>query len=126
MWNVESSKKYDAWFLTLDEESKEAVLQRVLLLKQFGPNLPRPYSDVLHGSKKLNNLKELRNQTLQHVLRVSYYFDSERKAFLLTGGDKKGKDQDKFYKDLIAESEEIVERHEKELENERRNKNDGK
>ena len=31
-----------------------------------------------------------------------------------------------FYKDLIAESEVIVERHEKELENERRNKNDGK
>lgn len=28
---------------------------------------------------------------------------------MLTGGDKKGKDQDKFYKDLIAESEVIVE-----------------
>ena len=41
-------------------------------------------------------------------------------------GDKKGKDQDKFYKDLIAESEEIVEKHEKELKNERRNQNDGK
>ena len=24
MWNVESSAEYDAWFLTLDEESKEA------------------------------------------------------------------------------------------------------
>ena len=39
--------------------------------------------------------------------------------FLLTGGDKKGKNQDKFYKNLIAESEIIVERHEKELENEK-------
>ena len=85
-----------------------------------------PYSDVLHGSKKLKNLKELRNQTQNHLLRVSYYFDSARKAFLLTGGDKKGKKQDKFYKDLIAESEVIVERHEKELENERCNQNDGK
>ena len=27
MWNVDSSDEYDAWFLTLDEESKEAVLQ---------------------------------------------------------------------------------------------------
>nr|MBP3282371.1 type II toxin-antitoxin system RelE/ParE family toxin [Treponema sp.] len=126
MWNVESSDKFDAWFLTLDDESKEAILQRVLLLKQFGPNLPRPYSDVLHGSKKLKNLKELRNQTQQHVLRVAYYFDSKRNAFLLTGGDKKGKDQDKFYKDLIAESEIIVENHEKELEDEECNKNDGK
>lgn len=126
MWNVDSSDEYDAWFLTLDEESKEAVLQRGILLQQYGPNLLRPYADVLHGSKKLKNLKELRNQTQQHLLRVSYYFDSKRNAFLLTGGDKKGKDQDRFYKDLIAESEVIVERHEKELENERRNKNDGK
>ena len=127
MWDVDSSDEYDAWFLTLDEECKEAVLQRVLLLRQFGPNLPRPYSDVLRGSKKYKNLKELRNQTRrQHLLRVSYYFDSGRNAFLLTGGDKKGKDQDKFYKDLIAESEVIIERHEKELENEKRNQNDGK
>ena len=36
MWNVDSSDEYDAWFLTLDEESKEAVLQRVLLLRQTG------------------------------------------------------------------------------------------
>lgn len=118
MWNIASADEYDAWFLTLDEDSKEAVLQRVLLLREYGPNLPRPYADVLHGSKKYKNLKELRNQTQEHVLRVSYYFDSERKAFLLTGGDKKGKNQDKFYKDLIAESEVIIERHEKELENE--------
>ena len=126
MWNVDSSDEYDSWFLTLDEESKEAVLQRVLLLRQYGPNLPRPYADVLHGSKKLKNLKELRNHTQKHLLRVAYYFDSARNAFLLTGGDKKGKDQDKFYKDLIAESEVIVEKHEKELEDERRNQNDGK
>lgn len=126
MWNVDSSDEYDAWFITLDEKCKEAVLQRVLLLQQYGPNLSRPYADVLHGSKKLSNLKELRNQTQKHLLRVAYYFDSVRNAFLLTGGDKKGKDRDKLYKDLIAESEVIVERHEKELENERRNQNDGK
>ena len=126
MRNVDSSDEYDAWFLTLDEKCKEAVLQRILLLQQYGPNLSRPYADVLHGSKRLSNLKELRNQTQKHLLRVAYYFDSARNAFLLTGGDKEGKDRDKFYKDLIAESEVIVERHEKELENERRNQNDGK
>ena len=126
MWNVDSSEEYDAWFKTLDEKSQIAVLSRVLLLRQYGPQLPRPYADSLKGSKKYKNLKELRNQTEQHVLRVSYYFDSERNGFLLTGGDKKGKDQDKFYKDLIAESEVIIERHERRCENERRNQNDGK
>ena len=126
MWNVDSSKEYDAWFETLEEDCQIAVLERVLLLRQFGPQLPRPYADTLKGSKKYKNLKELRNQTSRHVLRVSYYFDSGRNGFLLTGGDKKGKDQEKFYKDLVAESEVIIEAHEKELEHERRNKNDGK
>lgn len=58
MWTVDSSKEYGAWFETLDEDSKIAVL---------------------------------------------------------AGGDKKGKNQEKFYKDLISESEAIIERHEKEL-----------
>lgn len=48
-------------------------------------------------------------------MRIAYYFDSVRNAFLLTGGDKKGKDQKKFYKDLIKESEEIIERHEQDI-----------
>ena len=126
MWAVESSDNYDLWFESLDEESKEAVLERVMLLREFGPNLPRPYSDVLHGVKKYKNLKELRNQTQNHLLRVAYYFDSARNAFLLTGGDKKGKDQNKFYKDLVAEAVSILEEHERRLENERRNQNDGK
>lgn len=116
MWEVESSDEYDKWFASLDEESKTAVLERVLLLRELGPNLPRPYSDVLHGTKNHRNLKELRNRTAEHVLRVAYYFDPIRKAFLLTGGDKKGQNQEKFYKNLIAEAESIIEKHEKDLE----------
>lgn len=57
MWYVDSSDEYDSWFLTLDEACKEAVLERVLLLKQYGPNLPRPYADVLHGSKNIRTSK---------------------------------------------------------------------
>ena len=116
MWEIESSEEYDKWFAALDEESKIAVLERVLLLQDQGPNLSRPYADVLHGSKKYKNIKGLRNQTKEHILKVAYYFDPIRKAFLLTGGDKKGKNQAEFYKDLIAKSETIIENHEKELE----------
>ena len=118
MWDVESSEEYDSWFSSLDEESKSAVLERVLLLQNFGPNLPRPYADVLHGSC-YSNLKELRNKTSEHVLRVAYYFDPKKKAFLLTGGDKKGKNQNQFYKDLIKEAEAIIAKHEKSLEEEK-------
>ena len=61
------------------------------------------------------NLKEIRAQTEKHILRVAYYFDVNRKAFLLTGGDKKGKNEDRFYKNLIAEAERIIEKHEEEI-----------
>jgi len=40
MWNVDYSEEYDTWFNTLDEESKIAVLERVKLLQEFGPQLP--------------------------------------------------------------------------------------
>ena len=114
MWNIDYSDEYNEWFDSLAEAERIAVLERIILLQNIGPNLPRPYSDVLHGSKKYKNLKELRNQTRNSVLRVSYYFDSKRNAYLITGGDKKGKVEKKFYKDLVKLSEEIIERHEKE------------
>ena len=40
MWNIDYSEEYDTWFNTLDEESKIAVLERVKLLQEFGPQLP--------------------------------------------------------------------------------------
>jgi hypothetical protein len=60
----------------------------------------------LKGSK-LNNLKELRVQTKNHVFRVVFLFDEARKAILLIGGDKKGKNEKRFYSDLIKQAEEI-------------------
>ena len=97
MWDVESSEEYDSWFSSLDEESKSAVLERVLLLQNFGPNLPRPYADVLHGSC-YSNLKELRNKTSEHVLRVAYYFDPKKKLFYLPEEIKKAKIKISFIK----------------------------
>jgi hypothetical protein len=69
--------------------------------------LGRPHADTLKGSKKLSNLKELRAKTDTHVFRVAYLFDPERRGLLLTGGDKKGRNQRKFYKDLIQEAEQV-------------------
>ena len=114
MWEIDYSEEYQSWFLNLDGAGKEAVFQRVLLLQEFGPNLGRPYADTLKGSSKISNLKELRTQTQNQVLRVVYYFDPLRKAYLLIGGDKKGRNQDKFYKDLISIAESIITQHERE------------
>ena len=115
-WSVSSSSEYDEWFCSLDEQSKESVLGRVYLLREFGPGLGRPYVDTLKGSRMHKNIKELRCQSQEHVFRVAFYFDPQRSAFLLIGGDKKGVNGEKFYTELIRKADAIIERHEKELE----------
>ena len=106
-WEITTSESYDAWFQEQNEDDKALIRSKAYLLGEYGPNLGRPHADTLRGSKKLANLKELRAQTDAHVFRVAYIFDPERKGLLLIGGDKKGKNQRKFYKDMIKEAEQI-------------------
>ena len=106
-WEIITSENYDTWFQEQNEDDKVIIRYKAYLLEEYGPNLSRPHADKLKGSKKLANLKELRAQTDSHVFRVAYIFDPERKGLLLIGGDKKGKNQKKFYKDLIREAEQI-------------------
>jgi hypothetical protein len=89
------------------DDDKALIRYKVYLLEEYGPNLGRPHADSLKGSKKLSNLKELRAKTDTHVFRVAYIFDPDRNGLLLTGGDKKGKNQRKFYKDLISQAEQV-------------------
>jgi hypothetical protein len=107
IWEIVTSEAYDTWFLAQTNDDKALIRYKVLLLEEYGPNLSRPHADTLKGSKKLLNLKELRAKTDTHVFRVAYIFDPWRKGLLLTGGDKKGKKQRKFYKDLIREAEQV-------------------
>ena len=105
-WEVETTDEYDAWFLKQSAEAQATIQMKVEFLKEYGPHLPRPYADTLKGSN-LSNLKELRAQAANHVFRVAFLFDKQRKAILLIGGDKKGKDEKRFYKELIKQAEEI-------------------
>jgi len=105
-WDIETTEEYDAWFLEQEENEQEAIRMKVELLAEYGPQLPRSHADTLKGSN-LSNLKELRAQTQNHVLRVAFTFDEERKAVLLIGGDKKGKNEKRFYRDLIKQAERI-------------------
>jgi len=108
MWNVLTTEEYLTWFSNLSEYDKEEINFKVHLLEEFGPNLSRPHTDTLKGSK-IKNLKELRVKTKGHIFRVAYYFDKKRDGILLTGGDKKGKDQKLFYKNLLKEAMELIE-----------------
>ena len=106
IWKIITSEKFDTWFLEQSDDEKAAILGKIYLLEEYGPNLSRPYADTLKGSK-FANLKELRIKTGSHVFRVTYIFDPEQNGLILIGGDKKGKNQKKFYNDLIKESEQI-------------------
>ena len=107
VWEIFTSSNFDAWFEKQSDDCKAAIFAKIYLLREYGPNLGRPYADTLKGSKKFRNLKELRVQTEEHVFRIAFVFDPERNGILLTGGDKRGKNEKKFYKDLVSEAEKV-------------------
>ena len=73
---------------------------------EYGPRLGRPHVDTLKGST-YPNMKELRYTVENHVVRITFIFDPKRKVVFLTGGEKQGTGQKKFYKDLIRLSDKI-------------------
>ena len=54
MWNVLATEEYLTWFSNLSESGKEEINYKVHLLEKYGPNLTRPYTDTLRGSKVKN------------------------------------------------------------------------
>jgi hypothetical protein len=110
MWEIYAVEEYLKWFSQLSEHDEETILVKVHLLGEFGPALSRPHADTLHGSKT-SNMKKLRARTNRHIFRIAYYFNNKRQGIILAGGDKKGKDEKLFYKDLIKKAEELVEKY---------------
>jgi len=109
-WEIIISEVYESWFNELPQKHKIAIATDLEVLRDLGPTLGRPYADQIKGSK-FNNLKELRTKVPGHVYRSLFAFDPERHAVILGGGDKKGKNQEKFYKRLIAQAEIVFEAH---------------
>lgn len=68
--------------------------------------LARPYADTLKGSS-ITNLKELRFDSGEKVIRVFYVFDPDRNGVLLIGGNKSSSQGKTFHKDMIDQSEKI-------------------
>ena len=49
-WEVEHTDEFGEWWSDLSEEQQDAVVARVELLMEHGPNLPFPYSSDVRGS----------------------------------------------------------------------------
>jgi hypothetical protein len=96
-WKVEFDDDFKAEFDGFPEEVRLAILEVARVLQGASPGLGRPRVDTLNGSKHAN-MKELRCDADDGVWRVA--FGTERKALLLTAGDKSGVNQKRFYKKL--------------------------
>ncbi len=110
MWHVATTAAFDEWFADLDEDGQAELIAKVELLKLLGPKLGRPHADTLKGSKHAN-MKELRAETANKVIRVAFAFDPNRAGILLVAGDKSGVSQKRFYKQLIARADELFDAH---------------
>ena len=99
MWQIITTDTFDHWLVALDDTDRTCVLASMLVLRQIGPGLSRPYADTLKGSC-YNNMKELRVQSKGDPIRVFYAFDPCRNGVVLCAGHKVGNEK-RFYKQMI-------------------------
>ena len=99
MWLIETTDTFDKWFDELDDTDRGNVLASLMVLKERGPMLSRPYADTVYGSRH-SNMKELRVQSKGDPIRAFFAFDPKRKGILLCAGNKAG-DEKRFYDVMI-------------------------
>lgn len=110
MWDVTTTDDFNEWFTELDDAAQIEVIAKVTLLKQLGPRLSRPHADTLNASRH-TNMKELRADTADKVLRIAFAFDPLRSAILLIGGNKTGMSERLFYRQLIQRADRLYDEH---------------
>ncbi|KLU15502.1 MULTISPECIES: type II toxin-antitoxin system RelE/ParE family toxin [Xenorhabdus] len=99
MWTIETTDTFDEWFNVLDDTDRTNVLASMMVLRERGPMLPRPYADAVRGSF-YSNMKELRVQSKGDPIRAFFAFDPKRKGILLCAGNKNGNEK-RFYEIMI-------------------------
>ena len=110
MWRVATTDDFDEWFAALGQNAQAEIIAKVEILKLLGPKLGRPHADTLNGSKHAN-MKELRADTAEEVMRIAFAFDPLRVGILLVAGDKQGVSPKRFYKRLIEKADKLFDSH---------------
>jgi hypothetical protein len=96
-WRFSSMMEFE--LERLPEEIQDELFARLKVLSEFGPHLGPPNVDTLNDSS-FPNMNELRFRK-DGLWRFAFAFDSLQQAIVLVGGDKEGKNQRKFYNNLI-------------------------
>jgi len=104
VFKVITTLVFNAWLAEQTPEVMAEVAAVILLLREYGHRLGRPHADTLKGSKYAN-MKELRAKTSSAEIRIAFAFDPRRQAVILIAGDKRGVNQKRFYKQLIAKAD---------------------
>ena len=116
MWQVEFHEDFVPEFDAFAARVQDAILARAIVLRELRPAAGRSgNTDSLKGSG-FTNMKELRVQVGGAPWRVAFAFDPLRRAIVLCAGNKRGKDQRRFYTELIAVADKRFARHLEDLE----------
>lgn len=83
---------------------KEMVGEVLDHLEDDGPFLGRPEVDTLSGSSHAN-MKEIRIKYGRQIWRFAFAFDPSQSAIILCGGEKQGRSQQLFYRQLINKAD---------------------
>lgn len=121
VWSVRVGEDAKEFLATLTDDESTEVYACIVLLKQFGPNLPRPHSGTLRASQH-SNMKELRVPYKRKQFRILYAFDTEQNAILLIGGDKVPVGEKLWYPKFIGRADNLYSAYEKTLEAKRNEK----
>ncbi|WP_164098026.1 hypothetical protein [Serratia marcescens] len=57
MWEIKTTDAFDNWFSSLHDADRAGVLAALMILREKGPGLPRPYADR-EFTNWLNTLNE--------------------------------------------------------------------
>ncbi len=110
MWKVGFHPAFLAEFREYLEAVQDNIVAKSLLIEEFGPLLGRPYVDTLKNSKHAN-MKELRLDVEDGVWHVAFAFDPKRNVIVLVAGNKAGRSQKQFYKNLIKKADARFDEH---------------
>lgn len=90
-WEVVYGPEFVPEYDALDGDVQEELVAHLVVLAQEGPKLGRPLVDTLKRSDHAN-MKELRFSLGRQAWRFAFAFDPKRRAVVLVGGDKAGRD----------------------------------
>ena len=91
-WEVVFHPEFDERFSKQSQGLHDETLARLKLLRRVGPQLGRPQVDTVETSA-FRNMKELRIQYKGKPWRMLFAFDPIRRAVMLVGGTKAGKER---------------------------------